>query len=121
MKLLSVFFLILTVSTAFAIDRGQYAQVSPEIRKWFQEQKPPGSAIPCCSVADGTYAEEDIRGNQYWVRWRMPDTDTMTDWMPVPNNLIITTASPNGSPVVWYGRGPDGKLFIRCFVPGTKV
>lgn len=48
---------------------GQYAQVDPAIRKWFRDQKIPGTQSSCCSESDGVYAEEDIREGHYWTRF----------------------------------------------------
>jgi hypothetical protein len=44
---------------ALARDNGQYNNVSPEIRQWFQDQKSPKAGGLCCSEADGNEAQED--------------------------------------------------------------
>ena len=97
---------------------GQYSQVEPHVQQWFKSQKVPdgaGKGALCCNLADGTLAEEDIRGESYWTRW------PGQDWIPVPPETIIyNSRNPNGSPVVWWGY-EDGKTRIRCFVPGGGV
>jgi hypothetical protein len=117
------------IQESFGRDNGQYAQVNPEVREWFQNQIDPRTKQLCCSIADGTYAEEDIRDGHYWARWRINTwddngnlvaSDKMTDWIQVPDGAVITNPSPNGSPVVWYGF-TNGNPFIRCYVPGIKV
>ena len=51
---------------------GQLAQVDPADREWLGKQLVPGANYRCCDENDGTYAEEEIRGERYWVRfaWR---------------------------------------------------
>lgn len=108
---------------------GQYAQVDPETRQWFREQKSPKSGIPCCSEADGTYAEEDIRDGHYWTRftWRFCFAkechELDSGWMDVPDDVVIHNPNRYGAPVVWWYRasGTDptsAKVRIRCYAPG---
>lgn len=109
---------------------GQYAQVDPATRKWFQDQKVPGSEVPCCSLADGTYAEEDFHDNAYYVKFRwhvdygneQHDFDT-PNWVEVPDKAVIKGPNHQGAPVIWYQWQPDTATFegfsvkIRCFIP----
>src|SRR2546430_1305621 len=90
---------LLLLSSAAAREQfpGQYAQVDPHVRQWFEQQRNPGTGMFCCSQADGTLAEEDIRGTHYWVRW------PGQDWIQVPEEAVINnTGNPNGSAVVWW-------------------
>src|SRR5258708_39771303 len=48
---------------------GQYAQYSPEERRWFRNQTSPATGGNCCNEADGVYAEEDIRQGHYWTNF----------------------------------------------------
>jgi hypothetical protein len=66
---------------ALARDNGQYNNVSPEIRQWFQDQKSPKTGGLCCSEADGNEAQEDIRNGHYWTTW--PAVAPV--WYPVPD------------------------------------
>ena len=105
---------------------GQYDNVSPFVRDWFARQQVPGGpqrGMSCCSVADGTYAEEDIRKgadgtDHYWTRYKTPAGDS--DWQEVPDEALIQAPNPNGAAVVWYWFS-DGKPKIRCFIPGGGV
>jgi hypothetical protein len=108
---------------------GQYAEVDPATRQWFRDQKSPKSGIPCCSEADGTYAEEDIRDGHYWTRftWRFcfakECQELDSGWMDVPDDVVIHNPNRHGAPVVWWYRasGTDpasAKVRIRCYAPG---
>lgn len=105
---------------------GQYAQVDPAIKKWFDEQKIPGTSRLCCSEADGVYAEEDIRDGHYWARFvavqhndGAPPTEIKSGWMQVPDEAVIHDPNRHGAPVVWWGW--QNALFIRCYAPGGGV
>ena len=122
LRILIALLLTLGCSSTYlwAKDNGQWAQVDPKVRDWFNSQKS-RSGVHCCTVADGTYAEQEERGSSYWTRWRMPD-GKMTDWIEVPESAVLyRTASPTGSAVVWWGANPDGTLMVRCYVPASQV
>jgi len=135
MKWLPLVILTLMITSAPARDYGQYADLDPKQKQWFRDQKIPGGTKgeTCCSEADGTFAEEDIRDGQYWTRYRPktwsknPITNKMTAregeltaWEPVPPNALLDTPNHNGLAVVWYYYN-NGKLTIRCFAPGVKM
>ena len=117
---------------------GQYADMDPKLKKWFQDQRVPhdgngpNADAPCCSVADGTGAQEDIREGHYWVSWTLPegkfwaDGRPITPYIQVPDNVVIKNSKSPIGPVVWYALsiGLDGKVSearIRCYVPGAKI
>lgn len=112
---------------------GQLAQVDPADREWLGKQLVPGANYRCCDENDGTYAEEEIRGERYWVRfaWRHYGNgdhiihDADSGWMEVPEAAVIHDANRHGAPVVWWswqgGYGDQAKVFIRCFAPGGGV
>jgi len=129
--------LIAGVYAAFARELypGQYQNVSEDVSNWFKSQKIPGKDASCCSEADGTYAEEDIRDGHYWVRFvikkynanreAVPET---VDWMPVPDEAVIHDSNPHGAAVVWWSAATTYKdggyhlnVSIRCFAPGAKM
>jgi hypothetical protein len=106
---------LLFFAPALARDNGQYENVSPEVRQWFQSQKSPLTGILCCDEADGTFAEEDIRDGHYWVRWVKGQ-----DWQAVPDQVVIREPNRHGAPVVWWE--PQGlKYKIRCYAPGSGM
>lgn len=104
-----------------AFDNGQYANVDPAIRHWFENVKPPHSSMPCCSIADGhltTWRAGKV--TQYEVPIMGGGADGLpseTTWVPVPDNVVIHIPNPNGEAVVWYGASNT----IRCFVPASDV
>jgi hypothetical protein len=103
---------------------GQYSQVDPAVRQWFRNQVSPKTKINCCSEADGAYAEEDIRAGHYWVRFTAKSYDgsseVQSEWMEVPDDVVINDPNRNGAPVVWW-HYLDFDLKIRCYAPGGKV
>lgn len=111
---------------------GQYAQVDPATSQWFKDQQVPGRGYSCCSLADGTKAEEDIRQGKIFTRFTYTrhsyadnsDTEEHSDWIEVPDEAIIRDGKPNpmGGPVVWYyTEGMTGEVVkIRCFKPADE-
>lgn len=93
----------------------------PEWDAWFTVQtQPNGSAISCCSYADGHVLEEqDVRvvGGDYEVR-------TPTGWLRFPNtglghlgNTVLgPTDNPTGHWVAWY----DGDI-PYCLSEGVQA
>jgi hypothetical protein len=101
---------------ALARDNGQYNNVSPEIRPWFQDQKSPKTGGLCCSEADGNEAQEDIQNGHYWTTW--PAVAPV--WYPVPDEVVINGPNKVGRPVVWT-YWENGAVRIRCYSPGGGV
>ena len=120
MKLVGITLLMLVASPVLARDNGQFAQSSPEICQWFRSQTSPKTGIHCCSEADGTYAEEDIRDGHYWTRFPQSNGE----WMQVPDDVVIKDPNRNGAPVVWWyydfasGNGQRA-VKIRCYAVGS--
>ena len=109
-------------ATAAAMDRGQFKDVPPAIREWFENMRSP-KGISCCSYADGHRTGYDIRQGQYWV-------PIDGEWYPVPPEAVIKTENPVGEAIVWYlqqaepeGSFPPGveRYRIICFVPSGDV
>src|SRR5499427_306374 len=104
-------------ATAAAMDRGQFKNVPPEIREWFEHMRSP-KGILCCSYADGHRTGYDIRQGQYWV-------PIEGEWYPVPPEVVIKTENPVGEAIVWYHQYkgaevdlPRGEQYrIICFIP----
>jgi hypothetical protein len=107
---------LLFLSDAFARDLGQYSQVSPSVRQWFRDQKSPKTGMICCTEADGSEAQEDIRNGHYWTTW--PAVAPV--WYEVPDEVVIRDPNLSGHPVVWVYY-EQGELKIRCYAPGTLM
>ncbi len=102
--------------------KGQYAQVEPQIRKWFNDQLIPGSNQRCCSEADGVTAEPDIRDGHHWVRFtaKMPEgSEVDSGWMEVPDTAVLNGPNLYKAPVVWWGW--NNGIYIRCYAPGAGI
>jgi hypothetical protein len=98
-------------ATLHAVDRGQFENVSPEVRAWFKSVTAP-NGVPCCDISDGHRTDYDMREGAYWV-------PIEGEWMQVPDRAVIRDAgNPVGDAVVWYVRH-RGAIIISCFVPGS--
>jgi hypothetical protein len=108
-------------TTAAAMDRGQFNNVPPAIREWFENMRSPKGTL-CCSYADGHRTGYDIRQGQYWV-------PIDGQWFPVPPEAVIKTENPVGEAIVWYSQNgaeagdlPRNEWYrIICFVPSGDV
>jgi hypothetical protein len=121
LRIATLMFCAVSATAAAAMDRGQFKNVPPPIREWFENMRSP-NGISCCSYADGHRTGYDIRQGQYWV-------PIDGDWYPVPPEAEIKTENPVGEAIVWYlhQAGPGGELprsewyRIVCFVPSGDV
>ena len=125
--LLSVLFLCLVSilvsrpSDGRELYPGQYSQVDPEVKHWFNNQKSPKTGLSCCSTADGDYVEEDIREGHYWIRFDR----TGGQWREIPDEIVIAKPNRKGAPVVWYYysdkyESPETLKFY-CYSPGAGL
>lgn len=90
---------------------GQWDGADAKVRAWFRGVKSP-TGVPCCDIADGHRADWDTKRNGYRVR-----IEGM--WFEVPREAVVdNSGNPTGDAVVWYSNY-SGKVFIRCFVPGS--
>jgi hypothetical protein len=86
LRIATLVFCAVSVTAAAAMDRGQFKDVPPAIREWFENMRSP-KGIACCSYADGHRTGYDIRQGQYWV-----PIDGY--WYPVPPEAVIKTENP---------------------------
>jgi hypothetical protein len=109
--------LILTAVTAhlgYARDRGQFGNVNPDLKAWFESLK--SGKGPCCSDADGTaISDADWESGNGHYRVRVEG-----EWVEVPDEAVITEPNRVGLTMVWPIRGYGG-LTIRCFMPGSMT
>lgn len=117
---------LLTATIAPAREQypGQYAEVDPAQQEWFREQVSPKTGGACCSEADGEMVEEDIRDGQYWIRSKhtidnAKQNKLATEWIQVPDDVVIREPNKFGRAVAWYKYEPAGFLQVRCFAPGS--
>lgn len=119
----SIALLLLVMShLALARDDGRFAQVDPATREWFRSQKVPGGpqrGMSCCDIADGVHAEEQVRNGEYWFRYETRE-GVKVDWQRAGPDQLITEPNTFGFPVVWYWH-KDGKLEVRCAIPGAGI
>jgi hypothetical protein len=112
-RTLVVIALVLASFGTQARDNGQYAQVSPEIKRWVEgltDDKGRG----CCATADGFRPDEvewDMSENAYRVM-------ISGQWFTVPDGAVIKQTNRIGYALVWY-YFDNGALMIRCFLPGS--
>ena len=102
-----VLILLLLCAPALAHDPGH-----PELDEWFNRLR--SSRGLCCSFADG-FAVSDVdwesKGGHYRVRLENNGID-------VPDDGLIAEPNRTGRTMVWP-LWVDGKVFIRCFIPGS--
>jgi hypothetical protein len=112
---------LLWLSVVFpVVDNGQFQDVDPLTRKWFESVRNQ-NGVPCCSIADGHRTDYEIRSDGYWV----PLGGGMQH---VPPEAVVRNAgNPFDTGIVWYvtqiGQGPNHSdvFYIRCFVPTSDV
>lgn len=117
-KVLLPLLLLSVAASARTLYEGQWAQVDPDTRKWYNDQMVPGTDPPvrCCSNADGDQVEEDIRDGKYWIRGAK-----LPRWTLVPDNTVLVGPNKAGHPVVWLAGDVDsGTILIKCYAPGAK-
>jgi hypothetical protein len=110
--ILAVTFVLASVATQ-ARDNGQYAQVSPDIKRWV-EGLTDNQGRGCCATADGFRPDEvdwDIGEGVYKVMIN-------GQWFTVPDGAVTKQANRIGYALVWYFVS-DGEVYIRCFLPGS--
>lgn len=109
--------LCLIATSAWAVDNGQYQNVDPKIRDWFEKQRAPNSRVPCCSISDGhitTWRKSEKEGFEYEV-------PIEGEWHVVPPEVIIrNSGNPTGSAIVWFVKQYSSTYHIRCFVLGPE-
>jgi hypothetical protein len=100
------------------VDRGQYQNVDPKIRNWFNSVRSP-NGVSCCDTSDGHYTiwrKSEFEGHEY-------DVPIEGIWTPVPPEAVVRNSNnPTGETIVWYVK-QDGiqPWHIRCFVLGNSV
>lgn len=93
------------------------------LKSWFDQLS--SKKGMCCSFADGISVRDvdwDIRDTHYYVK--IPATQVFPgtkDYVPVPDDAVITEPNLYGSAVVWPYFDGSGAVQIRCFLPGGGV
>lgn len=100
-----------------ARDNGQWAQASPEQRRWFESLHNRAS-IHCCADADGYDAQWDTQDGKYRVWGEQPGKPGR--WVVVEDLAVVDGPNKAGVAKVWWGQAKDGGLWVRCFMPGTE-
>ena len=122
----------LLISTALYLipvrNNGQYAQNN----EWWNKQlvpSGPNAGSSCCSLSDGTFAEEYIECDKYFVDFVATDYNGVQfpqKHMEVPDVAVIKEPNPYGRAIVWYSWQTDNRntpvhVYIRCFIAGGGV
>jgi hypothetical protein len=116
---------VLVVSKAPARDLGQWDDVDPAQRQWFNGLRQPDNPhMSCCGEADGYWADSyEVKGDQYVAII----TDTRDDTklgrrqhiaagtrVAVPNSKIKWgSGNPTGHGIIFIGIGGD----VFCYLP----
>ncbi len=101
------------MTPVLARDNGQFSNVPPDIRAWFESVRSK-NGIPCCDIGDGHRTDYDMRASHYYV-------PINGKWIQVPDDAVVENyGNPTGDAVVWYTEFKDA-VIIRCFVPGPGL
>jgi hypothetical protein len=98
-------------SVTLVKDDGRFA--SSPLKPWFDQLKS-GNGL-CCSFADGVTVEDvdwDVHDGHYRVHLD-------GQWLPVPDDAVVTEPNRYGRAVVWPYQDAGGATRIRCFMPGA--
>jgi hypothetical protein len=109
---LAVVLLVAFGSSVLARDDGHYA--NDPLKYWFDHLSS-GNGM-CCSFADGLSVNDvdwDMQNSHYRVLLH-------GEWIIVPDSAVVGGPNRYGPAVVWPYLGSDGKLNIRCFLPGAN-
>lgn len=90
---------------------------SAALHAWF-DSLASGKGL-CCSFADGRSVAD--------VDWQATGDPAVPyrvrvdgQWLPVPQDAVVTVPNKFGEPVVWPVQPDDGSPeWIRCFLPGA--
>lgn len=107
---------MLLVTAVFALDMGQWAQVDPAQREFYEGLKNKNGRL-CCADNDGFDAVWEIRGNEYWV-------GVNGQMVRVPPQAVLDVPNRYGIAKVWYSTiWKDGNptYQINCFLKGSEV
>lgn len=121
--------MLTSIAIGYGTDRGQYGQVDPKERAWFNTlSSRHGTA--CCATSDGVvlldldWGRQSKANSHYWV-------DLHGTKFDVPDEALVTQENKIGVAVVWtyvFFEVKDsdgnilqpGQLRIRCFMPGVE-
>lgn len=87
--------------------------LSPDVQEWVRGLRGANN-IFCCDDADGIDPVWETHGNGYRVQFH-------GDWLQVEPDALLTVPNRLGVARAWIGYRPDGKPFVRCFIPGPTI
>lgn len=104
------FFIAIFSGVALPKDNGQWGNIDPETKAWFESLKDK-NGIGCCDTSDGTRVEDPD--------WRVTDTGRYEikigdRWFLIPPEAVLDGNNRVGFAIVWIAGGK-----IRCFLPGS--
>ncbi|MBR0868642.1 hypothetical protein ACVIWV_001977 [Bradyrhizobium diazoefficiens] len=107
--------LLMSIPVAARDPEGKYAQVDPEMHRWFEQLKSEGGEA-CCALSDGnTLRDTDWRSQNGHFQVFLAN-----EWIDVPDVAVVKGPNRFGRTVVWpYYE--DGHPTIRCFMPGSMI
>jgi hypothetical protein len=79
--------------------------IDPEMHKWYESLRQPGTGAGCCSIADCRPYDSRVADDHYEIL-------DHTRWLPIPNNVVLHRENKAGTAIActrtqWnYGFGP---------------
>ena len=120
--------IVLAVSKAPARDVGQWANVDPAQRQWFNGlMQPDNPDLSCCGEADAYWADSyEVNGNQYVAIVTDTRDDAPLHRPHVENGTRLTVpttkikwdkGNPTGHGIIFIGVGG----YVYCYLPPGGV
>ena len=103
------------VPTAARNTNGRWNYLAADMREWFKGLHAQRTGILCCDEADGWRVDDvdwESKDGHYRVR-------LYGEWVPVPDETVVTEPNRFGPAVVWPYLDTDGTTQVRCFLPGA--
>ena len=133
MKKLCFAAFLLASTLAHAHDNGQWEEIDPKVRAWYQELKQPDHPhMSCCGLADAYYADKVVTrdGKNYAIITDTRD-DTLLGRPHVPPGTEVEIpdhkmkwdrGNPTGHAFIFLSAPAlDGRRDVYCFVDGGGV
>jgi hypothetical protein len=103
------------VPTVARNTNGRWNYLAADMREWFKGLHAQRNGIVCCDEPDGWRVDDvdwESKDGHYRVR-------LYGEWVPVPDETVVTEPNRFGPAVVWPYLDTDGTTQVRCFLPGA--
>ncbi|HVX56468.1 MAG TPA: hypothetical protein VHA37_01940 [Candidatus Saccharimonadales bacterium] len=128
MRRLIMLGLLLIAAPVVAHDDGQWGNVDPAIKSWYEHlMQPDVPTSSCCGEADAYWCDDvhvrdghtfcKITDNRADEPRKRPHIDVGTEFEIPPNKLKYDAGNPTGHFIIFLSR----QGYVYCFVQGSGV